>query len=299
MSSPRFDASSAQVGIRRNEQAAVCSRLTDFLFIGGAAAAKDRDNLMALGITHIINCAATIAPSLFPDEFTYYNIQLRDHASQDIARYFYTVVDFIEKARRRGGRIFVHCVKGISRSPTIAMAYLMWYKSIDVYKALDFVRQARPAVDPNAGFIFQLTEWAQVREGGKLKLDRPIIFRIDMPTEESNNGNGNRQSNGNGNASRAQDQPLIVGPLSAITESDFVCPNQEMAASCFIVSCGEYMFVWSGDAVRESQLEATYHAVALLQQYESFPETYEVVVRGHECTAFWSVLEMLHPQQNV
>ena len=53
---------------RRSDQAAVCSRVTDFLFIGGAAAAKNRESLLRNGITHVINCAANVTPDFYPDD---------------------------------------------------------------------------------------------------------------------------------------------------------------------------------------------------------------------------------------
>ncbi|KAJ0395904.1 hypothetical protein P43SY_000410 [Pythium insidiosum] len=211
----------------------------DFLFIGGAAAAKDKDSLQQQGITHIINCAATVAPSHYPDDFIYYNIRLRDHSSQDIGRYFYNVFDFIEKARRRGGKIFVHCVKGISRSPTMAIAYLMWFKRIDVNKALELVRQARPVVDPNAGFIFQLTEWDHLRPTRRLKLQQPVCFRIDVPDG----------MNGNGNGARPAEKPLIVGPLTTLSENDFLHPSAEMNSSCFVVSSADYVMSGGSSSV--------------------------------------------------
>ncbi|KAJ0399258.1 hypothetical protein ATCC90586_010094 [Pythium insidiosum] len=257
----------------------------DFLFIGGAAAAKDKDSLQQQGITHIINCAATVAPSHYPDDFIYYNIRLRDHSSQDIGRYFYNVFDFIEKARRRGGKIFVHCVKGISRSPTMAIAYLMWFKRIDVNKALELVRQARPVVDPNAGFIFQLTEWDHLRPTRRLKLQQPVCFRIDVPDG----------MNGNGNGARPAEKPLIVGPLTTLSENDFLHPSAEMNSSCFVVSSADYVFVWCGANANAIHVEAAQHAVALLQQFESFPEPCEVISSGQERASFWSVVGALQP----
>uniref|UniRef100_K3X095 Protein-serine/threonine phosphatase n=1 Tax=Globisporangium ultimum (strain ATCC 200006 / CBS 805.95 / DAOM BR144) TaxID=431595 RepID=K3X095_GLOUD len=302
MEQPVFDPSTSSgsssnplgVCLRRIDQAAVCSRVTDFLYVGGAAAAKDRDALLQLGITHILNCAANVVtPDFYPQDFLYYNLRLRDHSSQDIARHFYNVFDFIEKARRRGGRIFVHCVKGISRSPTMAIAYLMWYKRIGMYKALDFIRQARPVVDPNAGFIFQLTEWEQLhREGRPLQLceQRTVVFRIEVPRESSS-------SIGNGNGARAAEKPLIIGPLTAIGEDYFHNPSKEIAKLSFIVSCADYMFVWCGADVSDAQVEAAQNAATLLQLYESFPEKYEIVYHGQETSSFWQLVGALRPDE--
>lgn len=291
MEQPTFDSSAAAGGgcLRRNDSAAICSRVTDFLYVGGASAAKDRESLLQVGVTHIINCAANVAPDFFPNDFLYYNIRLRDHSSQDIARHFYNVFDFIEKARRRGGRVFVHCVKGISRSPTMAIAYLMWYKRIGMYKALDFIRQARPVVDPNAGFIFQLTEWEHLHCAGSIQFQRAIVFRIEVPRDGSS---------GNGNGSRAAEKPLVVGPLTAIGEDFFHNPTKEIAKLSFIVACADYMFVWCGAEASDVQVEASQHALALLQLYEAFPEKYEIVYHGQESSAFWSLVGALRPDES-
>lgn len=288
MEPPGFDPTSLSggSGSRHGDSGATCSRVTDFLFVGGAGAAKDRDALREAGVTHIINCAATVAPDFFPDDFLYYNIRLRDHSSQDIARHFYNVFDFIEKARRRGGRVFVHCVKGISRSPTMAIAYLMWYKRIGMYKALDLLRQARPVVDPNAGFIFQLTEWEHLHGGGSGSLrilERAVAFRVELP----------RESSGNGNSARPAEMPLLVGPLAALGEDFFHQPTKDAVKLSFVVAGADAMFVWCGAEASELQLEAAQHAAALLQAYEAFPEKYEIVYHGQESAAFWRLVGAL------
>lgn len=44
---------------------------------------------------------------------------------------------FAEKVRQAGGRALVHCLAGISRSPTLAIAYLMQFmhmSSDDAYR---------------------------------------------------------------------------------------------------------------------------------------------------------------------
>ncbi|RLN66815.1 hypothetical protein BBP00_00001978 [Phytophthora kernoviae] len=274
----------AAVSKRQNDQAGVCSKLTEFLFIGGAAAAKNKTMLSQEGITHVINCAASVAPASFPDEFRYLNIKLRDHSSQDIARHFYTMFDFIERARERGGRVFLHCVKGISRSPTMAIAYLMWYKHIGMYKALDFVRQARPVVDPNAGFIFQLTEWEQRRPEGKIKFQSTIVFRVEVPPDNSDKGNNCN------NEVVPSKKPLVIGPISGVSEGYFRDPAKDIGELSFIVACTDYMFVWSGTDVSQVQLEGAQGGAEMLQRFEAFPAKCDAVRQGQEPVAFWDLV---------
>jgi len=45
---------------------------------------------------------------------------------------------------------------GISRSSTIVIAYVMYHLKINVMDAINFVRQKRPIVNPNYGFVCQL-----------------------------------------------------------------------------------------------------------------------------------------------
>lgn len=294
---------------RRVDHAAVCSQLTDFLYVGGAVAAKDKTMLLRLGITHVINCAANVAPAFFPDEFRYYNIRLRDHSTQDIARHFYNIFDFIETARQSGGRIFVHCIKGISRSPTMVIAYLMWYKRMGMYKALDFVRQARPVVDPNAGFIFQLTEWEHLHLEGKLKFQRPVVFRIELP-RESSASSINRPLEPQQQQPQMEPQqlsktspvplcqePLIIGPLTALGRDYFQNPSKEIVELCFIVACAEYVCIWCGSEAQDQQIQAAQHATMLLQRFEAFPEQCELARQGQESGSFWQLVDSLRPDQ--
>ncbi|RHY59503.1 hypothetical protein DYB34_001160 [Aphanomyces astaci] len=179
----------------------VCSQVTDFLFVGGAVVASQRDVLERHGITHVINCAATITPNYFPHVFDYYRLRLRDHATQDIHQHFYNIFQFIDTARARHGKVFIHCVKGISRSPAMAIAYLMAREQLGLYPALELVRSSRPVIDPNAGFIFQLNEWDSLRQ---LHCKQPsTIFRVEMSQEDDVDGE----------TSSGRFYPLIIGPV--------------------------------------------------------------------------------------
>lgn len=75
---------------------------------------------------------------------------------ENIECVFYDAIEFFEEAKRKNGRVFVHCVQGISRSCTIIMAYLMKVQGVNWEKGFEFMRSKRPIVNPNMSFIAQL-----------------------------------------------------------------------------------------------------------------------------------------------
>lgn len=59
--------------------------------------------------------------------------------------------------RRQDGRVLIHCYQGVSRSVSVAIAYLMMCNDIDYCSAYAHVRFCRRVASPNVGFILQLT----------------------------------------------------------------------------------------------------------------------------------------------
>lgn len=63
---------------------------------------------------------------------------------------------------KKAGRILVHCTLGISRSVTIAAAYIMWKWGICASGALQHMQKKRSMSSPNESFIDQLLVWEEL-----------------------------------------------------------------------------------------------------------------------------------------
>ena len=80
----------------------------------------------------------------FPQDFKYKALDLQDIPNENISRYFDETVRWMSTAIDYGGKVFVHCWAGISRSSTIVIAFLMYKLCINMDSAMLIVRRARP-----------------------------------------------------------------------------------------------------------------------------------------------------------
>lgn len=72
--------------------------------------------------------------------------------------------------------MLVHCYLGISRSPTLVTMYIMRKYNLNMEKALWKIKSKRRQVNPNAGFIKQLTEYD--KQLAKSKQPTTSIFKL-------------------------------------------------------------------------------------------------------------------------
>ncbi|KAF9043576.1 phosphatases II [Hymenopellis radicata] len=93
-------------------------------------------------------------------------ISVKDSETADLMSHFPATFEFIDSALTTGGRVFVHCALGLSRSPTVIAAYLIRKRGLSVGDALALIRESREYIMPNAGFVHQLHEYSikQLRE---------------------------------------------------------------------------------------------------------------------------------------
>lgn len=128
------------------------------LYVGDIASAYNRSELKQLGITHVLTAIAGVGP-IFPNDFTYKNIPIRDVPGESISVYFNQSIDYISKAINGGGKVFVHCVCGVSRSATLVAAYLMKEYGMSCDQAVKHLQRRRSCVEPNSGFKKQLADF--------------------------------------------------------------------------------------------------------------------------------------------
>ena len=144
----------------------VCSEvLPHQLYVSGWLIAEDWSELESRGITHVINTASAVSKCPFPERVIYMPLSIDDSRNADIQSYFYPCIDFIEDAINRGGRVLVHCMEGVSRSCTVAIAYLMWKRRLTYVEAQAMVQDIRPICQPNAGFLCQLLDFQKRLQG--------------------------------------------------------------------------------------------------------------------------------------
>ena len=127
------------------------------LFLGNYYSATQKEELKKRGVTHIL-MVGYLLHEFFPNDFEYANIEIEDDERENIFRYFYVCINFIEKSKV----CYVHCQAGVSRSASIVIAYVMYNKRLSFEDALKFVKEKRFYIYPNDGFRLQLQDFDRV-----------------------------------------------------------------------------------------------------------------------------------------
>ncbi|XP_040032883.2 dual specificity phosphatase 29 isoform X1 [Gasterosteus aculeatus] len=131
------------------------------LYIGNAATAQDKSLLAGLGVTHVVNAAdgprrISTGPRFYEGTgIRYHGVEAADCRDFDLSPFFTETADFIHAALERKGKVLVHCARGISRSATLALAFLMIRERLTLVEAVEAVRRHRNVL-PNVGFLNQL-----------------------------------------------------------------------------------------------------------------------------------------------
>ncbi|XP_067114887.1 dual specificity protein phosphatase 5 [Osmerus mordax] len=129
-----------------------------YLFLGSAYHASRQDYLGDLRITALLNVSRRdMRPA--KGHYDYKWIPVEDSHTADISSHFQEAIEFIDRVKLSGGKVLVHCEAGISRSPTICMAYIMRTERRQLEEAFDIIKQRRELISPNFSFMGQLLQF--------------------------------------------------------------------------------------------------------------------------------------------
>nr|XP_018911383.1 PREDICTED: dual specificity protein phosphatase 10-like isoform X2 [Bemisia tabaci] len=137
------------------------SRVLPHLYLGNQRDAENLDVLRNLGISRVLNVTSELPGYHEERGILYKHLPAADSSHQNLKQYFEEAFHFIEEARQSGGSVLVHCQAGISRSPTIAIAYMMKHRRLSLIEAYKEVKNARTIISPNFNFMGQLFELEQ------------------------------------------------------------------------------------------------------------------------------------------
>ena len=155
---------------RRNAMAdceTECSKVTDYLFVGGHKVAQSLNIINQHGITQVINCSAAVVCNYFTDipGMTYLTLNMVDGRQDDVTWFVCEIIKFIIKGRDKGLKTLLHCEKGVSRSCSFAIAYVMWENNMKWKDSFNFVKQCRIVCAPNTAFTCNLIEFEDLLRG--------------------------------------------------------------------------------------------------------------------------------------
>jgi len=148
------------------------SQITDNIYVGNLSTGTNKELLKELGITHVVSALSHFYPP-HPDDFQYLHVYAYDVIDFDISKDFENSNQFIDDAIKNGGKVYIHCMCGVSRSVTLTIAYLMTKKPKTIEDFIRFVQSKRGVANPNPGFVGQLRKFQ--KEKGYLLMGIPML----------------------------------------------------------------------------------------------------------------------------
>nr|XP_032800677.1 LOW QUALITY PROTEIN: uncharacterized protein LOC116937626 [Petromyzon marinus] len=130
-----------------------------YLYLGSQRDVLNKEVMLQSGITHVLNASVGCPRPDFIPEGNFLRVPVHDSYCEKILPWLDCTANFIEGVRARGSRVLVHCLAGISRSATVAIAYVMRCKRLSSDDAYRFVKEKRPSISPNFNFLGQLLEY--------------------------------------------------------------------------------------------------------------------------------------------
>ncbi|XP_040030126.1 dual specificity protein phosphatase 16 isoform X2 [Gasterosteus aculeatus] len=141
------------------------TRILPHLYLGCQRDVLNKDLMQQNDIVYVLNASNTCPKPDFIPESHFLRVPVNDSFCEKILPWLDRSMDFIEKAKASNARVLVHCLAGISRSATIAIAYIMKRMDMPLDEAYRFVKEKRPTISPNFNFLGQLLDFERRIKG--------------------------------------------------------------------------------------------------------------------------------------
>eukprot|EP00754_Rhynchopus_humris_P050034 Rhum_TRINITY_DN8716_c0_g1::Rhum_TRINITY_DN8716_c0_g1_i1::g.29610::m.29610 len=175
------------------------SEVNRWILLGARDDMNDADQLRRLGVTHILsvrgeNEPPCPCPSLKPF-FVCKQVIVNDSSDANIEEHFANAFAFIDESLRDRGKVLVQCRKGVSRSATLVIAYLMQHHRWHFQRSYEYVKEKRSVINPNLGFVLTLEKFGRMNDydGGIDGLERCIESDIVCGDVEASSGAPSQQ----------------------------------------------------------------------------------------------------------
>uniref|UniRef100_UPI00398E8C83 dual specificity protein phosphatase 8-like isoform X3 n=1 Tax=Pristiophorus japonicus TaxID=55135 RepID=UPI00398E8C83 len=160
------------------------TRILPHLYLGSQKDVLNKDLMVQNGITYVLNASNSCPKPDFISESHFMRIPVNDNYCEKLLPWLDESVDFIDKAKVSNCRVLVHCLAGISRSATVAIAYIMKTMGLSSDDAYRFVKDRRPSISPNFNFMGQLLEYEKSLKPLKVRSMSSLKPQADRPEEE-------------------------------------------------------------------------------------------------------------------
>ncbi|XP_064609226.1 tyrosine-protein phosphatase vhp-1-like [Liolophura sinensis] len=150
------------------------TRILPFLYLGSQRDALSQETVQVNGISYILNVSTACPRAPFIQDGHFLRIPVNDNYSEKMQPFFNEAFQFLDTVRNSNGCVLVHCLAGISRSATLAIAYIMKNLNMSSDDAYRYVKEKRPTISPNFNFLGQLLDFEkQLRREGKQESQIP------------------------------------------------------------------------------------------------------------------------------
>jgi len=139
------------------------------LYLGCEEKAADENELLSLGITHLLCVSNHVIPI---KGIEHKHIVMNDWGRTDLNTVLEKAYPFMERSQKPGKKLFVHCKLGQNRSAALVISFLVKNKGLTVYEAHKMLKEMRPVVQVHHNYAKML-----------LSLEKELFGETSLPED--------------------------------------------------------------------------------------------------------------------